>query len=146
MLSFHIKNIPFLRKQASVKELRRQVGEQQDGHHGRQHADGSDGGLLDVDAIYQSTSWEFDHRRDAEHRLPAQHPQHYPHDAAQDGAVRVGDVEEQDADELRQHEGVGEVGAEQPDHQDAVVQEGERRAGQTHHHHRDPDHPLDLLL
>lgn len=135
MLSFHIKNIPFLRKQASVKEHRRQVGEEQDGHHSRQHADGSDWRLLDVDAIYQSASGEFDHRCDAQHWFPAQHPQHYPHHAAQNGAVTVGDVEEEHADELRQHEGVGEVGAKQPDHQDAVVQEGEGCAGQAHHHH-----------
>ena len=144
VLILYIKKVPPLRNQSAVKEQGRQVGKQQGGHQRRQHADGSDRGLLDVDAVDQSASWELDNGRNPEQRLSAQHPQQHARGAAHNGPVTVRDGEEEDADELRQHERVGEVGAEQPDHQDAVVQEGERGAGQADHHHRDPDHPLDL--
>lgn len=122
------------------------MGEQQDGPEGRQHADGPDWGALDVNAIHQSASWEFDYRWYPKQWLPAQQSQQHASHAAQNSPITVGDFKEEDADELWQHEGVGEVGSKHPHHQDAVVQEGERRAGQAHHNHRDPDHPLDLLL
>lgn len=74
-MSFYFKNIPSLRNQASVEEKRCDIGEKQDGHQGRQHADGPDWGALDIYTIYQSTSWEFDKWWYPKQRLPTQHPQ-----------------------------------------------------------------------
>lgn len=145
-LCFYIEEVPLFGNQAPVEEHRSQVGEKQDGNYSRQHADGPNWWTLDVDAVLQSASREAEDGWYAELWLSAEHPQEDAHGAAQHGPVTVGDAEEEDADELRQHEGVGEVRAKDPDHQDAVVQEGERSTGQSHDYHGQPDHPLDLLL
>ena len=58
MLDFHFEHIPLLRKHAFVEEHRSQIGEQQDGSNGRQHGDGLNWRVLDINTVLKSASWE----------------------------------------------------------------------------------------
>ncbi|TNN50422.1 hypothetical protein EYF80_039348 [Liparis tanakae] len=55
--------------------------------------------------------------------LAAQDPQHEPHQEARGGAVAVGHAAEEHADQLREHQDVGDFAAQHPEGDDALVQE-----------------------
>jgi hypothetical protein len=54
------------------------------------------------------------------------------------------DLEEEDADELREDDGVGEIRRQDPQGIGTVVEESQGHPTQPHHHHRHTDHPLYL--
>jgi len=147
LLAFDLEHVPPLGQQAFVEEDGRQPGEEQDGQQRDDHDGGAEGEVLDqVSLLVHAAAGEADGGREADEGLAAQQPQDDAHQVAQRRPVAVGDLEEEDADQLGEHDGVGHVHAHQPEDQDAVVQEGEGGAGQAHHHHGDTDHPLHLTV
>lgn len=142
-----LEHVPALRQQTLVENEGHQPRDQEDGQHGGDHDSSTEGEVLGhLPLFVQPTSWVLDDGREAEERLAAQHPQHDSHHQAHSSSVAVGHLEKEDADQLREHDGVGHVHAHEPEDQDAAVQEGETSSGQTHSHHGDPDHPLHLTV
>lgn len=85
-------------------------------------------------------------RWEAEERLAAQHPQDDSHYQTHSSSTAVGHLEEEDADQLGEHDGVRHVHTHKPEDQHAAVQEGETSSSQTHGHYRDADDPLHFTV
>lgn len=136
MCAFDLEHIPALRQQTLVEKDGHQPGEEQDGEERDDHDGGAEGEVLGhFPLLVHPAAGELDGRWEADQRLATQDPHDDSHHEAHDGSIAIRHFEEEDADELWEHDGVGHVHTHQPEDEDAAVQEGEGSASQTHHHH-----------
>lgn len=125
-----------------VEHEGRQPGEEQDAEQGGEHGERPDGGLLHAHAVLQRAPGELKDDGKTYGVLAQQDPQNQPDDVPHESAVTVGDSDEEHGDQVGEDEGVGDVGAQDPEEQRAVGVEGDGGPQDPHHHHRDADHPL----
>lgn len=125
LLSFHPEHVTLLREEAFVEEHRRQVGEEQDGSNGWQHGDGPYWSILDQNSIFKDTSWEAENHWQSQWCVSTQQSQHWSHHTAYHCSITIGDVEEDNAEQLREDHDVGHFSSEKPEQQGAFGHVGQ---------------------
>lgn len=144
---FDVKHVPLIGQEAFAEDDGGQPWEQDDGHEGGDHDEGAEREVLgQLPFLVQAAAGEPDDGWEAEEGLSTQDPEDKAQDVAQCGSVTVRGFKKENADQLRKHDCVGHVHANDPEDKDAAVQEGKTGPSQAHHHHRDPDHPLHLRV
>lgn len=93
-------------------------------------------------AILQRAPRELKNDRKTYGVLTQQNPQNQPDDVSHESTVTISDLKEEHGDQVREDEGVGNVGSQDPEEQGAVGVEGDGRPQHTHHHHGHPNDPL----
>lgn len=101
---------------------------------------------MSVNAVHQSATWETQDDGKIEDRLATQDSHHQSNSEARDGSIAVGNSEEEDADQLREHDGKGQVCAQDPEGHDMAVQVRQRGSHNPHDQYGDVNHPWQLSV
>lgn len=145
-LSLHPEQVPPLWEDPLVEQERCHIRKYQDGDQRGQHASGLERPALHINTILQRAARETQDGGKVEHRLATQHSHHKGNNVTCHSPVGIGWSDEEDADQLGEHDGVGQVRAEDPEGQRSAVQVGEWGSYSPYDHYGEADHPLQLFL
>ena len=119
-----------------------EVGEQRhadDGQQTEQHGRGSDGELLDPEALVVQR--ELDDGGQCDDGLSRKYSAHQPHDVSHEASVRVGRRVPEDAGQLREEDDVHEVRAQDEEAVDGLGRDGQRCPNDSDDHDGDAQNP-----